>query len=211
MACNLDYGVRGRSVAVRDCDQRNAVPASEFHTRHGRPADIGAPAVDYFTPANASVAKGLTQQYMATGVYASGDRNLTNVVTWASSATSKATIAAGGLATMVAAGSTVISATFEGVTGSTPLTVGAATLVSVAVTPSTATIAALATQQFTATGMYTDSSTANLTSSATWVSSDPTKATIAAGGLATGVAAGTSNITAQSGAVTSPAAVLTVS
>lgn len=175
------------------------------------PPTLPAPSAIIVTPAGPSLAKGLTQQFTATGVYATGNQNLTNAVTWASSATSKATIAAGGLATAVATGTTTISATFEGVTGSTVLTVGAATLVSVAVTPPTATIAALATQQFTATGTYTDSSTADLTASATWVSATPAHATIAAGGLATGVATGTTNITAQSGIRTSPAAVLTVS
>ncbi len=162
------------------------------------------------TPAAPSVAKGLTQQFTATGVYATGNRDITNAVAWASSVTGKATIAAHGLATTVAPGTTTISATLDGVVGSTVLTVGAATLVSVAVTPGTATIAPLATQQYTATGTYTDSSTANLTSTAVWASDNHAFATIAAGGLATAVADGTAHITAQSGAVTSPAVPLVV-
>ena len=115
-----------------------------------------------------------------------------------------------GLATGVAVGPTTITATFDGVAGSTVLTVGAATLVSIAVTPPTATKAPLATQQYTATGTYTDSSTQNLTSTATWASDNHTFATIAAGGLATAVADGVAHITAQSGAITSPAVALTV-
>ncbi len=52
------------------------------------------------------------------------------------------------------------------------------------------------TQQFTATGTYSDSSTQNLTSQATWNSSNTTRATINTNGLATGVTAGTTTISA---------------
>ena len=45
------------------------------------------------TPANPSVAKGLTQQFTATGTYSdSSTQNLTSQVTWASATTSVATI-----------------------------------------------------------------------------------------------------------------------
>ena len=90
------------------------------------------------------------------------------------------------------------------VSGSTDLTVTAATLVSVAVTPVTPSIAKGTTQQFVLTGTYTDSTTQNLTTQATWSSSDGGVALIsnASGskGLATGVAQGTSTITGTSAA-----------
>ncbi|TMC63782.1 MAG: ATP-dependent DNA ligase, partial [Chloroflexota bacterium] len=54
---------------------------------------------------------------------------------------------------------------------------------------------------FTATGTYSDGSTQNLTSSATWASSSTTVATITAAGLATGASPGTSQVSATSGAV----------
>lgn len=81
-------------------------------------------------------------------------------------------------------------------------------LVSIAVT-GTLSVATGDTTQLTATGTYDDDSTADLTSTAVWVSSDETKATVAAG-LVTGVAAGSSNITAAVDSVTSPAASVTV-
>lgn len=175
------------------------------------PPQLPTPSSIIVTPVSASTPKGSTRQFTAIGVYASGDLDLTTAVTWASSNTGRATIAAGGLATAVAVGSsTTISATFDGVVGSTPFTVAAAALVSIAVTPPTATIAPAGTQQYTATGTYTDSSTQDLTASATWASDNHAFATIAAGGLATGVADGTANITAQSGAITSPSVPLTV-
>ena len=81
---------------------------------------------------------------------------------------------------------------------------------SIAVTPAPVIITQGSTQQFTATGTYSDNSTQNLTSAVTWASGTTSVATINAAGLATGVSPGTSNITAKQGAVTSPAAVLTV-
>ena len=86
-----------------------------------------------------------------------------------------------------------------------------ATLVSIAVTPASPSIAKGATQQFTATGTYSDTSTANLTTSVTWNSATPAVASIGAGtGLAAALTAGTSQITATLGAVTSPSVILTV-
>ena len=91
------------------------------------------------------------------------------------------------------------------------LTVSAATLTSIAVSPANPTIAAGTDQQFTATGTYSDASSADLTSSVTWASATPATATIGATtGLAHGVSPGTSTISATLGAV-SGSTVLTVS
>ena len=66
------------------------------------------------------------------------------------------------------------------------------------------------TQQFKATGTYSDATTADITARVAWTSSDVTKATIgAADGLATTVGAGTATITATSGTIHG-AATLTV-
>ena len=77
----------------------------------------------------------------------------------------------------------------------------APTLTSIAVTPANPSITKGATEQFTATGTYSDSSTANITSQVTWASGTTSNATITSGGLATGVAAGSSTITATLGSV----------
>ena len=68
----------------------------------------------------------------------------------------------------------------------TVLSASGPTLTSIAVTPANASIAVGATQQYTATGTYSDSSTQNITSSVTWSSSTPATATINATGLAIG-------------------------
>jgi uncharacterized repeat protein (TIGR03803 family) len=111
-------------------------------------------------------------------------------------------------------GSSTITATFGGLSGSTTLTVTAATLVSIAVTPSGPSIPVAGTEQFIATGTYTDNSTQILTTTVTWASSDMSIAPIsnaaASQGLAVGLVVGSTSISAALGGVTSPTVMLTV-
>jgi Bacterial Ig-like domain (group 2)/Putative Ig domain/Galactose oxidase, central domain/Kelch motif len=80
-------------------------------------------------------------------------------------------------------------------------------LVSIAVTPAAPSIASGLTQQFTATGTFSDTSTADLTAKVAWASDTPAVATInASSGLATAVAVGSSAITATLGSVSGSAA-----
>jgi len=155
------------------------------------------------TPANPSIAKGGTQQFTATGTYSDGStQNLTNSVTWSSSSTSVATISTTGLATGVGTGSSTIQAASGSVTGSTNLNVTAAVVLSsITVTPANPSIAKGGTQQFTATGRYSDGSTQNLTNSVTWSSSNTSVATVNSTGLASGVGNGSSTIQASLGSV----------
>ena len=64
------------------------------------------------------------------------------------------------------------------------------TLISVSITPANPSIAVSATEQFTATGNYSDGSTASLSSSVTWASSNLAVATVSEAGMATSVGAG---------------------
>src|SRR5579859_51112 len=154
------------------------------------------------TPANPSVPNGLQQQFTATGTYSdNSQQNLTSTVTWSSSATSIATINSAGLASTVAQGTSTITATSGSINGSTTLTVIAPALVSIAVTPANPSVALGFTQQFTATGTYSDNSQQNLTSTVTWSSSPSTIATINSSGLASTSAQGTTTIKATSGAI----------
>jgi hypothetical protein len=67
---------------------------------------------------------------------------------------------------------------------------------SVAVTPTSASVPVGGTQQFTATATYSDGTTGNVSSAAAWVSSNTSVATINASGLATAVANGQASLTA---------------
>ncbi len=75
-----------------------------------------------------------------------------------------------------------------------------ATLQSIAVTPANPSIVKDRTQQFTATGIYSDGTSVALTTGITWTSSNTLVATVT-NGLATGVAVGTATITAASGTI----------
>ncbi len=77
-----------------------------------------------------------------------------------------------------------------------------ATLTSIAVTPANPTIQAGGTQQFTATGTFSDNSSQNITSQVTWASSNTAVATVNSAGLGSGVAGGSATITATQGSVT---------
>jgi Bacterial Ig-like domain (group 2) len=105
----------------------------------------------------------------------------------------------------------VLNSTGKVTSAPATLTVTAATLQSIAVTPASPSIAKGLTEQFTATGTYSDNSTQNITTSVTWASATASVATIGTStGLADGVGAGTSQITATQGTIVSPAITLTV-
>lgn len=182
----------------------------------GRDPILGLPAAELVavsvTPASASVASGITQQFSATASFADGSsRDVTAGSAWVSASPATATVgSSSGLARGLAPGSAVITASFGGKVGSAALTVTPATLVSVAVTPANPSLAAGVSQQFIATGTFTDASTRDITATSTFISSAPTVATIgAASGLATGVSPGTSVISATAG-VRSGSTTLTV-
>ena len=172
------------------------------------------------TPPSPSIANGLTQQFMATGLYTDNStQDLTSVATWVSTNPSVASISSApgsyGLATAAAVGSTSVSATYSGVTSpNAVLTVTAATLVSIQVTPPSPSIANGLTQQFMATGLYTDNSTQDLTASVSWASSNGGVATISnasgSSGLASASGVGTTSIAASFNGITSPSATLSV-
>jgi len=73
-------------------------------------------------------------------------------------------------------------------------------LVAISVTPSNASLQLTKTQQFTAIGSFGDGTSKDISSSASWGSSDATVATINSSGLASAIKTGTTTITAsQSG------------
>jgi hypothetical protein len=163
------------------------------------------------TPANPTIAQGQTEQFTATGTYSDASmQDITTSVRWSSSKTSVATVSSTpgsiGLATTFGSGSTTIQATLGAVSGSTGLTVTATsvTLIRLVVSPQYPSIIdSGAAQAFTATGHYSDGSTQDLTSTATWTSSNATVATVNSSGMATsgvlgsGQAAGFSSIQAS--------------
>ncbi len=101
---------------------------------------------------------------------------------------------------------------FPSRTGPSTVQGGDFTVATIAITPPAVTIAALATSQLsyelkTSDGSHLDDAPTS------WNSSDATKATVSASGLVTGVATGSTNVTAlfSTGSITSNTCVVTVS
>jgi hypothetical protein len=165
-------------------------------------------------PASASIAKGTTQQFTALGTLVnSAEQDLTPWATWLSSDTTVAmfsTAGTKGLVTSVNTGTTVITATYSVISTSATLTVTPATLTSLRTTPVSTAIPLGKTQQFVATGTFSDTSTQDLTPLVDWRSSDPTVASISPLGLATSLAIGTTDITASGLGITSNTATLKI-
>jgi len=153
------------------------------------------------TPPSASVPSGLTQRFLATGTFTDGTTvDISNIVLWTSGNTPVATVLSPGVATGRTVGTAAITATSSGKSGSATLTVTAATLVSIAVTPATATVEIGLTQPFAAIGTYSDGTTVNISNTVAWTSGSPLVGTVlSTTGVATGVSAGTATITATSG------------
>jgi trimeric autotransporter adhesin len=154
-----------------------------------------------FTPPAPSIAKGTALQLVATGDFSDGTiEDLTTQVSWTSGDTTIAQVseAAGtnGLVTGVSIGNTPITATLGGVQGSITVIVSAATLTSIQITPPNSSIAKGTTQQLTATGVFSDKTTQDLTTSVSWTSSPEGVATVNATGLVAGTATGSATIAA---------------
>jgi uncharacterized protein YjdB len=167
-------------------------------------------------PVAATIAKGTSHQFVAFGIYTDGGERilpnpLTTDVTWDSTPATVATITNVGRARGISAGTATITATAnntEGtaMSGTTSLVVSDATLSRIVVSPLVQSIAPLTALQFEATGVFSDSTTQDITADASWASSDPSKAKVSntdpTKGLALGVAGGVATISAALGAQT---------
>ncbi len=168
-----------------------------------------------------------TSQFIAIGTTAAGTtEDLTAQVSWSSSSTTVATITSGGLATGVGQGTTAITAIATNpdktvATGTATFTIVGGTteqFTALTIIPGSQSLSASGqTGQFIAFGTSGSSSLQeDVTKSAqiTWNSSIPTIASVSASGLATGLSAGSSTITAvltnPDGSVLSATASVTV-
>jgi len=157
-----------------------------------------------------NVIVGLTSSLAATGLYGVAGNpatqfsiDVTTLASWSVVDNTVATVGnsstTAGQVTGVKAGNTTVTATLSGKTGQATVNVVTTQLVSIAVSPPTASVRAGQTYPFQATGTFDNTTTRNITTDVTWTSSDATIATIsnAAGsnGVATGVAASSTVVT----------------
>lgn len=156
---------------------------------------------------------GSTQQLTAIGTYSNGySTDITSKVIWKSSDITKATVSSSGLVTGVSSGTTDITASMAGITSPViTLMIGDLTLSSIVIKPEKPSDLMIHTaQKFTATGIYSDGSSSDITSQATWTSSVPAIIIFHYPGIASAVAAGTTDITASMSGMSSPTVTLVV-
>ena len=157
------------------------------------------------SPESATVMLSSTQALKVMGSFSnSSSMDVTSASSFSVTASEPAGVALvgkSGVVTAAKAGTATITATYtQGSTNITKtatatITVPAAVLVSIAVTPTAPTVAPGATQPLTVTGTYSEGSKAVIATGLTFVSSNPSAATVGADGVVAGVAAGTSTIT----------------
>jgi hypothetical protein len=164
------------------------------------------------SPSGATLVLGQSQAHQAFAIYDDGSRrDVTALSGWSSSDSSVADVTNGGggggggggmrgLVTARGPGTTTITATFMGISGQSLVTVTAATLKSLDITPVNASVPVGGVQQMQAVGLYSDNTTRFLTGQATWASTDPMVADVGnAGGTrgqVSGLNQGTAVITA---------------
>ena len=160
------------------------------------------------TPATGALPLGISQRFVATGTFSDGhSADITSVVTWASSAPAIADIgAATGLANALTAGTTTIAATSGTVHGTLSLTTGVATIQSMVIAPGALQTGVGVARHFTATGTFSDGSVADVTESAIWTTQSAGIASVA-NGVASGLAVGSSDVTARIGGVSAGAVI----
>jgi hypothetical protein len=166
---------------------------------HGKFGEVNSLVI---TPQTSGIALGQTVQFKAMGIFSDGsNEDLTGAAVWTSSDPKIARMSSTGLATSLSLGSVKITATNGGHVSSSVLVISKAVLVSIAVSPSDLSIVLGDNKQLTATGTFSDKSTQDLTSVATWTSSLPTVAAVGSSGLAVSYSIGTSTILASLGSV----------
>lgn len=156
------------------------------------------------TPSVAEIDTGATLAYTARAILNNGESvDATEQVTWQSSDKNIASVNASGLAQGVTEGEVTITASVidgtDTISGTAALTVlpPPVTIEEIVVSPADITILTGGTQAYTATAILSDSTNRDVTSFASWFSSDKATAIISANGIANGVAAGATTIEAQ--------------
>lgn len=155
------------------------------------------------TPINPNVTKGGLQQFYALKSTYTDDllQNITTAVAWKSSNSTVATpldnLNKPGLFTTNSVGTAEITAAFAATTSPAQvLSVTNAILQAIVITPYTCALSKGGAQQLTATGIYNDHSSQDLTTQATWITNDTNKVTVNPAGLIIALAPGAANVIA---------------
>ncbi|NGQ97127.1 hypothetical protein G3578_18475, partial [Brevibacillus sp. SYP-B805] len=146
------------------------------------------------TPASVSLLVGATQQLTVTATYSDGTtKDVTSQATYQAVDPNIATVNASGLLTGIAPGNTTINIAYAGRTTSVSAKIIA--VQSLSVTPASVSLLVGATQQLTVTATFSDGTTQNATSLATYLEANKSIVTVNANGLITGSSSGITTIT----------------
>lgn len=148
------------------------------------------------TPVAGPLTVGDVKQLTATLKDAAGNV-LGQPVTWTSSSAAVATVSATGLLTAKAAGTTTITASADGKSGTLDVAVAAPKVASVTLSPASLTLAAGQSSPLAVT-LKDAAGTIVTDRAAAWTSSDQTKATVTSAGVVNALSQGTVTITATS-------------
>src|SRR5262249_8887040 len=128
------------------------------------------------TPILPSVHVGSAIQFQAVAIFSDGtSRNVTGMAMWGSSDPMVFRLGGG---PGIAAGTSEITATFMGVSGSTTVTVTSAVIISINVTPVALTAAVGTRQQYQADAIFSDGTSMDVTGMSTWTTGDQSVAQI---------------------------------
>ncbi|MEZ8719077.1 Ig-like domain-containing protein [Vibrio splendidus] len=157
------------------------------------------------TPSQVLVAKGQTQQLLATATYSDGtSSDVSRSVTWTPDEPQTATVTPTGLLSGDTVATTTVEAFLDGVTSNTvDVEVTNAIVTSLTVTPSQVLVAKGQTQQLLATATYSDGTSSDVSRSVTWTPDEPQTATVTPTGLLSGDTVATTTVEAFLDGVTS--------
>jgi len=150
------------------------------------------------TAPSLNVGKGESIQFTANGTFTDNSiLDISSDVNWTSTDETVGTLSANGLLTTLVIGSTQVSAMKNDIFSNiSNVNVNTAVVKSIEITPSSTQVLRLNTIDFTASGVYSDGTTGDITNLVTWSSSDSSLVSITSSGIATGLLEGNTTIIA---------------
>ena len=142
---------------------------------------------------------GVLTSWQVIGHYDDGtDEDVTMSAAWSTSDPSTALVQDPGRIYAIGNGMAVVTASLSGLVASAPLMIADPTLIDLRIGAPASAMAPTSSEQLTATGVYSDGSTADLTAAVGWSTSNEALATVSAGQVQA-LASGVVTITATSG------------
>ena len=153
------------------------------------------------TPPAPSLPANTALQLVAIGTFSNGtSRDVSDLVTWSGSDSSRLVVSSIGRVTGIGSGTTTVTAKAGAISASVSVKVTTSQLVRMAVLPYQPVTGVGVIQRFSALGTFDDYTTSELVS-VSWNSSDSTVAQVSSGGTATPLKSGATTITATAGAI----------